>query len=201
MRDEVETTLTTYMRILVGRVSLMNSATLRIEGSVLKKNIQFFIIGHFTQVVWKSSTKMGVGKARSQGGWTYVVANYSPPGNYQGQFTANVLPPGNYFPEEAPKPTPPKKEHAKPAPQKEETKPAKEETESLSEDEVEEGSDDEHSEVHTETICITYDENSNEKLNGDLFTKFAKEVLTVHNEYRKMHGVPPLKLEMGVTNI
>jgi hypothetical protein len=30
--------------------------------------------------------------ATSKTGATYVVANYSPPGNYQGQFPANVLP-------------------------------------------------------------------------------------------------------------
>ena len=52
--------------------------------------------GHFTQLVWKGSTKMGVGKATNGSGWTFVVANYSPAGNMQGAFTANVLPPGNY---------------------------------------------------------------------------------------------------------
>ena len=30
--------------------------------------------GHFTQVVWKSSTKLGMGHAVSANGWTYVVA-------------------------------------------------------------------------------------------------------------------------------
>ncbi|OJH40988.1 CAP family protein [Cystobacter ferrugineus] len=52
--------------------------------------------GHFTQLVWKASTRLGCaivqGKATQR--WeTYVVCNYSPPGNYQGQFPANVLPP------------------------------------------------------------------------------------------------------------
>jgi len=49
---------------------------------------------------------MGVAKATNGSGWTYVVANYSPPGNYQGQFSANVLPPGNY---NIPDPSKPKK--------------------------------------------------------------------------------------------
>ena len=62
--------------------------------------------GHFTQVVWKGSTKMGVGKATNGSGWTYVVANYAPAGNMQGAFTANVLPPGNY---NIPDPSKPKK--------------------------------------------------------------------------------------------
>ena len=52
-----------------------------------------FETGHFTQVVWKSSRELGVGAARSRSGKVYVVANYSPPGNYLGQFPANVLHP------------------------------------------------------------------------------------------------------------
>ncbi|KAI9559394.1 hypothetical protein GHT06_016183 [Daphnia sinensis] len=48
--------------------------------------------GHFTQVVWKATKMVGVGKAKSSRGTTYVVYNYYPPGNYQGQFAANVLP-------------------------------------------------------------------------------------------------------------
>lgn len=50
--------------------------------------------GHFTQVVWKATTKLGVAKATAHhGGFyvTYIVARYSPPGNYQGQFAENVL--------------------------------------------------------------------------------------------------------------
>jgi hypothetical protein len=49
--------------------------------------------GHFTQVVWKGSQKVGVGFAITGDGKSlYVVAQYSPPGNYQGQFGQNVLP-------------------------------------------------------------------------------------------------------------
>ena len=51
------------------------------------------ILGHFTQVVWKSSQRLGIAKAKSSSGWTYVCASYDPPGNYAGQFTANVPPP------------------------------------------------------------------------------------------------------------
>jgi uncharacterized protein YkwD len=56
--------------------------------------------GHFTQVVWKSSTQLGCGTA--QGTKTingtkykafYVVCHYAPAGNVQGQFPANVLKP------------------------------------------------------------------------------------------------------------
>ncbi|CAD7077045.1 unnamed protein product [Hermetia illucens] len=45
--------------------------------------------GHFTQVVWKSSRRLGVAIAR-RGSSTWVVANYDPPGNYSGQFKDNV---------------------------------------------------------------------------------------------------------------
>lgn len=47
--------------------------------------------GHFTQVVWKESTELGCGSAKSKRGGTYLVCNYNPPGNYEGQFKENVL--------------------------------------------------------------------------------------------------------------
>jgi len=52
--------------------------------------------GHYTQVVWKSSTMLGMGLGWSiQNGYNYyyVVGQYSPPGNYLGEFGSNVLPP------------------------------------------------------------------------------------------------------------
>ena len=51
--------------------------------------------GHFTQVVWKNSTELGIAKAVSGSGKCYISANYKPPGNYEGQFIENVLPPIN----------------------------------------------------------------------------------------------------------
>ncbi|XP_022220824.2 Golgi-associated plant pathogenesis-related protein 1 isoform X2 [Drosophila obscura] len=47
--------------------------------------------GHFTQVVWKSTTKLGMGKAASKGGKIYVVGRYQPQGNILGKFEQNVL--------------------------------------------------------------------------------------------------------------
>ncbi|KAL9952266.1 hypothetical protein ACROYT_G039492 [Oculina patagonica] len=41
-------------------------------------------VGHFTQVVWKGSTELGIGKYTGQDGdWTctYIVARYKPTGN------------------------------------------------------------------------------------------------------------------------
>ncbi|KAI9745677.1 MAG: hypothetical protein M1818_001211 [Claussenomyces sp. TS43310] len=50
--------------------------------------------GHFTQIVWKSTTSVGCGRFACNGndatpGW-YTVCEYYPPGNVLGAFTANV---------------------------------------------------------------------------------------------------------------
>ena len=56
--------------------------------------------GHFTQVVWKGSLKLGIGKATGKideqaKTWqcTWVVGRYSPAGNLVGSFQENVLKP------------------------------------------------------------------------------------------------------------
>ncbi len=41
--------------------------------------------GHYTQIVWRSTTHMGLGVAVSNSGETYVVARYNPPGNFFGE--------------------------------------------------------------------------------------------------------------------
>lgn len=48
--------------------------------------------GHFTQVIWKESKQLGVGKARSKSGKILVVCNYDPPGNLLGTYASNVPP-------------------------------------------------------------------------------------------------------------
>merc|ERR1712166_243105 len=45
--------------------------------------------GHFTQVTWAASTKVGCGRTQGAGG-TCTVCNYSPAGNYAGQYAANI---------------------------------------------------------------------------------------------------------------
>lgn len=59
----------------------------------------FFVLfhhnpGHFTAMVWKSTQKLGVGKATASDGSSFVVARYFPAGNItnQGHFENNVLP-------------------------------------------------------------------------------------------------------------
>eukprot|EP00918_Siedleckia_nematoides_P103069 GHVU01225019.1.p1 GENE.GHVU01225019.1~~GHVU01225019.1.p1 ORF type:complete len:171 (+),score=15.41 GHVU01225019.1:102-614(+) len=47
--------------------------------------------GHFTQVVWKGSRTVGVGRTYSNDGRVFVVCNYFPAGNVIGHFPENVF--------------------------------------------------------------------------------------------------------------
>jgi len=46
--------------------------------------------GHFTQLVWKDSARLGLGYATNSDHTEYIVAHYDPPGNYPEQFEKNV---------------------------------------------------------------------------------------------------------------
>lgn len=41
--------------------------------------------GHYTQMIWRSTTTVGMGRATCPNGWVVIVAEYDPPGNYIGQ--------------------------------------------------------------------------------------------------------------------
>jgi uncharacterized protein YkwD len=41
--------------------------------------------GHYTQMVWKTTTKVGMGRATCSGGLVVIVAEYDPAGNYTGE--------------------------------------------------------------------------------------------------------------------
>ena len=43
-------------------------------------------IGHYTQMVWKDTKKVGIASAVSKNGKVYVVARYFPVGNYLGEY-------------------------------------------------------------------------------------------------------------------
>ena len=49
------------------------------------KSDNFSAIGHYTQMVWKNTTHVGIGQAVCKGGEILIVANYDPAGNYMGQ--------------------------------------------------------------------------------------------------------------------
>lgn len=51
-----------------------------------------FETGHFTQIVWRDTTEVGVGTCKSRDGrLTYIVARYNPAGNVLERFHENVL--------------------------------------------------------------------------------------------------------------
>lgn len=102
--------------------------------------------GNFTQLIWKSSEYLGVAVARSSAGTIYLVANYSPAGNFVGSYVENVPPVKPRLSGLAPLKAP----------------------------------------------SATVKENV--KLTQDMIKKFVKEVLAAHNEYRRKHSVPELKL-------
>jgi uncharacterized protein YkwD len=49
--------------------------------------------GHFTQVVWRGTQRVGCGHSRCKGMDIYVC-EYDPPGNWEGQYRDNVRPRG-----------------------------------------------------------------------------------------------------------
>jgi hypothetical protein len=54
------------------------------------------VTGHFSQLVWKETAKVGFGRAFGRGAewWeTYIVATFYPAGNMEGAYEANVPPP------------------------------------------------------------------------------------------------------------
>ncbi|KAK9080140.1 hypothetical protein SSX86_001815 [Deinandra increscens subsp. villosa] len=44
------------------------------------------VCGHYTQVVWRNSVKLGCARVQcTNNGWWFVICSYSPRGNYVGQ--------------------------------------------------------------------------------------------------------------------
>lgn len=52
-------------------------------GPVTAKN--YHATGHYTQMVWRDTTQVGIGKAQCADGGVVIAAEYSPAGNYLGQ--------------------------------------------------------------------------------------------------------------------
>jgi uncharacterized protein YkwD len=49
-------------------------------------NDNWYPAGHYTQMIWRTTTQMGAGVAVCPTGEIIVVANYNPPGNYMGEY-------------------------------------------------------------------------------------------------------------------
>jgi hypothetical protein len=71
-------------------------------------NIPLFssVTGHFTCLIWKSSTSFGFGFSKNLAGEVIISYNCSPPANISGQFSQNVLPPITSVPIPVPIPIP-----------------------------------------------------------------------------------------------
>ena len=62
--------------------------------------------GHFTQLCWADTARVGAGVGRN-GDLLFVVMNFDPPGNYLGTFEANVFPKMQLAPATPLSPSPP----------------------------------------------------------------------------------------------
>ncbi|XP_010548693.1 PREDICTED: pathogenesis-related protein 1-like [Tarenaya hassleriana] len=43
------------------------------------------VCGHYTQIVWRDSVRLGCGSVQCEDGYVFVICSYDPPGNYVGQ--------------------------------------------------------------------------------------------------------------------
>lgn len=43
------------------------------------------VCGHYTQVVWRNSVRLGCARVKCNNGWYFITCNYDPPGNWNGQ--------------------------------------------------------------------------------------------------------------------
>lgn len=53
--------------------------------NVVLDNSNWYASGHYSQMVWRKTTQVGIGIAKCTNGASIIVANYDPPGNYMGQ--------------------------------------------------------------------------------------------------------------------
>ena len=54
--------------------------------STIKVDKNFYKIGHYTQMIWAETKKVGIGAYSNNKGNVYVVARYSPAGNVIGEY-------------------------------------------------------------------------------------------------------------------
>ncbi|KAE9446141.1 hypothetical protein C3L33_21961, partial [Rhododendron williamsianum] len=58
------------------------------------------VCGHYTQVVWRNSVRLGCARVRCNDGLWFITCNYDPPGNYVGQRPYNITSHGQNSPED-----------------------------------------------------------------------------------------------------
>lgn len=128
---------------------------------------------HFTQVIWKDSKKVGFGVYRASDGSFYVVANYYPAGNLLGRFKDNVF--------QIPK-----------------IKDTFDKSSSKTYDEKPIPKLNEYEKPQSRSYDTKADVFKPQKADQE---KFISEALIAHNQYRRKHGVPPLKHNPKISEI
>ncbi|XP_072016716.1 uncharacterized protein [Amphiura filiformis] len=136
---------------------------------------------YFTQMVWKNTKEFGIGKAITKENKVIVVAQYNPPGNFQGQFDRNVFPRDDGY--RPPSPAVKAKIHKS----DDIKKGAKRDSSSSSDDEKKKkGGLFKKKDKKADTPAPTVSKSE--------LKKFQKETLEHHNNYRKKHKSPALKM-------
>ena len=123
---------------------------------------------HYTQMIWKNSQKIGVGITQSNTGYFYIVANYYPGGNIEGQFKENVLPKKNVIISEN------------------------------NNNNLYQSNNNFEIEYNEESNNLKNLENTNINNVIFTSEEFAKEALNAHNIYREKHHVPPVTLNSEI---
>ena len=141
------------------------------------------VVGHFTQLVWRDSTQLGIGVAKSAKNSIYVVANYHPGGN----FNSNEL--NNVFPES----TEPYTGQAPPAANTQTNNEATTNEESGKEEKSHNSTIPSDPELYL-SIPLNAKKNNIFVPDAKNLERFQKDGLKRHNYYRKYHNAPPMEL-------
>ncbi|XP_073825789.1 uncharacterized protein [Musca autumnalis] len=142
--------------------------------------------GHFTQVVWKESSQLGVGMVQKNDR-TWVVCNYDPPGNVLGKFEDNVPRPKGRQPKPQPSRliTTSKTENDRRPRTPTNLQTAKPQNEQRADDKP--------------TTSQAFKKIIGNK--HDKWSKFEMECLEEHNKRRALHGCEPMVLNRNLCNL
>ena len=148
-------------------------------------------IGHFTQMIWKDTKKVGFGFSLDDDGNFYVVANYFPAGNYKNKFKENVIPVKIRNPEYLSNSTKPKREEPK---EKNQFLKAMMSEVLQTNKKNNERDKCERSPLNKNSNVASRQTPNVNQMNqfDDVQLRFINEALECHNECREIHGVEPL---------
>ena len=162
------------------------------EVDVYDFNNQGFSMGtrHFTQVVWKSVKKIGLGVSCDNQQRCYVVCHYYPSGNNEGQYYNNVFPKdGKVYIDDS---------HDD---EKDNTYTSGSSSTSYESSTTYEGSSSTTKYSSTSSNNISSESGSSSTSSDPLLEKFREDILARHNYYRKKHQVANLKRDSKLEKI